>query len=314
MSLSATASVTPAAAAFLGLAFRPLEASDEATLAPLLRRHPHSLSGYTFGPLYAWAEAFDYRWALTASGVLLVSFVPEGGATRHLLQPIGPLDAAAGEALVKQARGLPYRLRIHGADREFLAAHTPFASCFSVRVDRDCANYLYRAEDLATLAGRRYAKKRNLIAQAARLFEWTVEPVTAENLAEVLAVERETCREVSRPSESLSSDCAALVRSLEQVGRFGQEAFLVRANGEPAGLTLFEVRPPDTLEIHFERALRRWKGLHQVVNQIDAKLAVERGLAWVNREEDVGDPGLRKAKQSYFPARLAESLELTLAG
>jgi hypothetical protein len=73
---------------------------------------------------------------------------------------------------------------------------------------------------------------------------------------------------------------------------------------------VFEAQSGDTAVIHFERALRRYKGLHQVVNQAAASAILERGFTFVNREEDLGDPGLRRAKESYHPVRLAEALRL----
>ncbi|MBQ4334030.1 MAG: DUF2156 domain-containing protein, partial [Myxococcaceae bacterium] len=91
-----------------------------------------------------------------------------------------------------------------------------------------------------------------------------------------------------------------------------QRGIALLIDGELAAFAIFEVVGGQMAIIHFERALRRFKGLYQVVNQQTA-LAVEAlGVPLINREEDLGEPGLRQAKLSYQPLRLEPSLMLTL--
>jgi len=308
MSRSAAASQT-AEPGSLNLGFSPLEPAHRVVLEPFLRRWPHPLSGYTFGSLLAWNRLFRFQWAFTRSGALVFSLVLDDGQ-RHLMQPVGPLDEADGRELLEAAGSLDYPLQVVAVDRQFVESHPWFVERCRVENDRACANYLYLADDLAALAGRRYSSKRNLIAQAARSYQWTVEPLgqaavpVAQELLSLLEADH------PGPSEWQRRDTVALKSALELVGDLGQEGLLVRVDGQPAALTLFEARPPDTLEIHFERALRRYKGLHQIVNRLGGQVARERGLTYVNREEDLGDPGLRQSKLSYHPARLVSAFRL----
>lgn len=297
---------------FLGLDFSPLTIEDQPDLDAFLARHPHALSGYTFATFVAWDHVFRYCWAFTPSGALLVAFrfAPDGPL--HLMQPVGPLDPATAAAIVAAGRGLDKPLAIVGVDRAFLDAQPGFVSEFVVTEEPENANYIYRASDLAELKGRRYAKKRNLIAQAEQSYRWTEEALTPEAVGDALEVMRLMAEDEPAPSESMAQDNEALRRTLHDFGRLRQDGVLLRVEGTPAGFALFERQTTDTLVIHFERARRDVKGLYQLVNRAAARAAVRDGYSFVNREEDLGDPGLRQAKASYDPIRLEMAYRLTL--
>ncbi len=302
----------PECVPFLGLDFAPLTIEDQIELEPFLARHPHALSGYTFAAFAAWDHVFRYCWAFTPSGTLLVAFrfAPDGPL--HLMQPVGPLEPATAAAIVEAGRRLDKPLAIIGVDRAFLDAQPGFVSEFVVTEEPENANYIYRASDLAQLKGRRYAKKRNLIAQAEQSLGWTAEPMTPEGIGDAFEVMRLMAEDEPPVSESMEQDNEALGRTLRDFGRLRQEGVMVRVDGAPAGFALFERQTPDTLVIHFERARRDIKGLYQLVNRAAAEAAVRGGFAFVNREEDLGDPGLRQAKASYDPLRLEMAYRLTL--
>ena len=98
--------------------------------------------------------------------------------------------------------------------------------------------------------------------------------------------------------------------TLAHFAPLGQQGTLLRVEGRPVAFSIWEPIGAKTAVIHFERALRRFKGLYQVVNQETARRIVQSGLELINREEDLGDPGLRQAKQSYHPVALLPSLSL----
>ena len=104
-------------------------------------------------------------------------------------------------------------------------------------------------------------------------------------------------------SDSMEQDNEALRRTLRDFGRLRQDGILARVDGAPAGFALFERQTPEMLVIHFERARRDFKGLYQLVNRAAAEAAVRAGFSFLNREEDLGDPGLRQSKASYDPIR-----------
>ena len=182
---------------------------------------------------------------------------------------------------------------------------------FTAVEEPDIADYMYRAEDLAYLAGKKYSKKRNLIHQFEKLYpDFSLEPITKDNahmiekccehdwsdagLSELAMYENEHTREVLR-------DFAA----------YGCTGYALRTGGEIAAFCIGEAMG-DTLIVHIEKARREYKGAFQMINCLFAKTELEKcGVRYVNREDDVGDEGLRQAKQSYFPEYMLKKFRLS---
>lgn len=299
---------------FLGLSFKGLELADQAFLEPILREHPQPLTGFTFASLAAWNTSFHYAFHLDERrSRLVLSFGNPKTGERHLLQPIGRISDEATAALLEASRALPYPLRIVGVSPPFLEAHPRIARDFTCEESRESANYVYRTEDLARLAGKRLSKKRNLIAQARRLYEWQVEPLDASSAGDCRAlVQKIVAEETPAIDDSLEREMAALDFTLRHFAALGQRGTILRVDGELAAFSIWERVSEEMVIVHFERALRRYKGLYQVINQETARRVEALGIPLVNREEDLGEPGLRQAKLSYQPLRLQPSLSLTL--
>jgi uncharacterized protein len=300
---------------FLGLDLRALELSDRPELEPFLVAHPHQLSGYTFDCLVVWRQTFRYAWAFAEPGTLIISCLLDPERDLHLMQPLGPVDGPVGERIVAAARELPYPLRIVGVDREFLERNPRFASRFDVTLERENANYVYSADDLARLPGRAFSAKRNHIAQAARAYDWTVETISEATADRGLTVLQEIRAEQEMgQGGTLREELQALEATLRLWGQLRQHGILVCVADRPAGFSIYEPQTPDTAVIHFERALRSYKGLHQVVNREVSQAIVSAGFTFVNREEDLGDEGLRRAKMSYNPVRIVDAFRMTFRG
>jgi hypothetical protein len=327
------------AARFLGVELSPVELAHGPRLTAFLARHPQALSGYTFATLIAWRGTFQYEWALigNAEEALLISCVlPGEESRRHLLQPVGTLTRETAQLLLREAAALDYPLRIVGVTDRFLEENPELLAHFDRAEDRATANYIYRAADLAELKGSRYSKKRNMLHQAEGLYRWSAEPLTPGHVPAC----RELLAELDEPAgdsvwtpaepdwssapaggarvETVSvldrmrlDESAALDFTLEHLAELDQQGIVVSVEGRPAAFSIFEPQSPGTAVVHFERAARARKGLYQLVNKVAAREIAARGFELLNREEDLGDPGLRQAKSSYHPAHLARAWTLT---
>ena len=109
----------------------------------------------------------------------------------------------------------------------------------------------------------------------------------------------------------LEWETSALKYTLRHFDEFRQQGLLVSVGTRPVAFSIYETIGPATVAVHFERALRSYKGLHQVINWETAKAVAEQGFEYINREEDMGDEGLREAKMSYHPIEVIKSHELT---
>jgi uncharacterized protein len=300
-------------ASLLARDFRPLGSSPNPELSRALAGNPQPLSGYTLGALLAWDPVFHYEWLQTGPESVLISCGVEG-EPRQLLQPVGAFGAALQQEFVAAAARSSYPLKIYGVSKGFLGAHPDFAARFSVTEDRDGANYVYTVEDLATLAGRKLAPKRNHLAQAAREYRWTARAIGPDDVPACLDLVRTLHRDLQAAglgSPSAAREVLACESALTQLVASGLRRMVIEVAGRTVAFSLWDALDSTTAEIHFERALRSYKGLYQVVNHEAAKTLFGEGFGFINREEDLGDEGLRKSKLSYHPVRLEPSHTLT---
>jgi hypothetical protein len=298
--------------AFLGQEFSAVKLSDCKGLTDFLTKYPQPLTGYTFATLAAWEPFFHYEWAFAEPEALLVSCVLEPDPRRQLMQPIGALSPRLAESLAKNAVDLRYPLKIVGVCDRFIDIHSDFIRHFEAREDRTISNYLYHTSALAKLRGRKYARKRNLLAQAESLYTWSCQPLTSALIPSCFAVLDSIMEEENpRVEGTLKRELSALKCTLQHFDEFCQQGLLISVGTRPVAFSIYEAIGPATVAVHFERALRSYRGLHQVINWETAKAVAAQGFDYINREEDLGDEGLREAKMSYHPIEIVKSHELT---
>ncbi|MFN3844259.1 MAG: DUF2156 domain-containing protein [Paracoccaceae bacterium] len=299
---------------FLGHQFRPLTLPDREMLQVYLRRYPQHVSGYTFATLAAYAPIYGILWSQVGPECLLLARRLDDD-NLHLLQPIGQPTDACCDGLLAAAELLPYRLQMVYVAKDYIDKNPRFCAHFDADEDRNSANYIYLARDLADLAGGRFAKKRNLIAQFKTLHpDWRTEPLDADCgdfcRQVLLSIAREDA--VDAEDATLAQELQALDVTMTNFAVLEQSGVLIRVAGQPVGFAIWERQNIETAVVHFEKALRSFKGLYQMVNRESARAVVAGGYHLINREEDVGDPGLRQAKISYSPIEITPVFDLTL--
>ena len=182
---------------------------------------------------------------------------------------------------------------------------------FRFHNDRDGYDYVYDINDLADLQGRTYQKKRNHINRFLQNYpDYTVEPLTDENTVEAaeLLVQWYTARELSDPLADFHMEKAAVFRALQHRAALGMEGLLLKGNGKTLAMTMGSRLSADTFDIHFEKALEEADGAYPTINREFARYlrAKYPDLLYLNREDDMGLEGLRKAKLSYSPHHMTE--------
>jgi hypothetical protein len=175
-----------------------------------------------------------------------------------------------------------------------------------VAPDRDNADYVYRVKELAELAGRRFHKKRNLIKQCLAAYRCEYEPMTPELLGECSSMQDRWCKE--RQCGHDPGLCKEYV-AINEMFRLFEELQLmggaIRVDGEIQAYAVGEELRQGTAVCHFEKAMPGFRGLGQLINQWFARYTLK-GFEFENREQDLGIPGLRQAKESYYPHHMVE--------
>jgi hypothetical protein len=273
----------------------PLTLEDRVLVSAYLHRHPPEISEHTFTNLFVWQP---YRQILFAeignSLVFLVKAAREKG--KYVL--FGPPAGAISIPEVFSAFGR----EIIGAVRiPETAAETLPAASFVATPDRDNADYVYRVTDLAELAGRHYAKKRNHIKQCLSAHTCEYIPITSGLIAECETMQENWChtRDCGR-NPGLCNEANAIAETFAHFDEFNLLGGAVRVDGAIQAFAIAEELHPGTAVWHFEKAMADIPGLGQLITQWFSRYGLA-GFDYVNREQDLGIPGMRQAKESYYP-------------
>ncbi|OGQ86598.1 MAG: hypothetical protein A2512_11030 [Deltaproteobacteria bacterium RIFOXYD12_FULL_56_24] len=287
------------------MTLRPLTLDDRLFVSEYLRRFPPEISELTFTNLFAWRHTRPV-WMDEFSESLLFFAETKKGLVL-LGNPVGPAHLTD---IFRE-----YGNRISGVERfpkEKLADQDIPEGV--IIVDRDNADYVYRREDLATLAGRHFTKKRNHINQCLAAYDCQYEIITKRNIPECLAMQDRWCAARSCKAEpGLCGEYQAIEETLSRYGELPLTGCAIRIEGNIEAFTVGEALNPSTAVTHFEKAMPQFNGLAQLINQWFAQNNLG-DFAYVNREQDLGIPGLRKAKETYAPEHMVEKVRIILLG
>jgi hypothetical protein len=275
-----------------------LELADRPTLDPLLRDLREGLSELTFAGLYCFRAAHNYRIGRLADGTIVLA-----GSDKGKCFFVCPFALPAKDLLDELFARCTCMKLVTPTQAERLRA-----AGYEVTSDRDNFDYLYHREQLATLAGRALQKKRNLVHAFERANLHRSEPLVPERVPDALAV-LEAWRQRARDL----ADYAPSRDALAHLAEFGLQGRITYVGEEPAAYALGEpVAAGSMFVVHYEKAVPELKGLYQFIN-MDLVRALPAEVAFINREQDLGDPGLRQAKLTYRPCGFVEKYRVRCA-
>lgn len=288
--------------------FKHIELKDKESFEYYLYKYSSfCLSSYTFSSLISWNRVYKYTWAVV-DDTLLIKFTAPEKNQEQFMQPIGEFPEVLQEKLLQFAETLEYKLSFYGVSNAFISKFPKFVSNFTRIEHREMDNYVYKTEDLALLNGSDYQAKRNLINQFESNYNWSSESITSDNTSDCLSVINKIySKEELNSNMYLAYELNALNYVLKYFSELKEEGVLIRINNEPVAFAIFEHLNNSTCVVHFEKAIREFKGLYQLVNRETAIQIRNKGCEFINREEDLGIEGLRKAKLSYHPTKLCTS-------
>lgn len=227
--------------------------------------------------------------------------------------PIGQGDIQPVlEAIIEDARqrNIPCCFTgMNELDRQLLEQLYP--GQFRIQPDRNGFDYVYNIDDLADLKGRKFQKKRNHINRFRENFpDWRVEPMTADHLPALreMAAQWYANRQQTDPLGSYTLEQIALDRALSDPESLGMEGLVLLDGDQVLAFTMGSQMRNDTFDVHFEKAREDADGAYPAINQQFAAYIRQKypQVRFLDREDDMGLEGLRKAKLSYCPDHLIE--------
>jgi len=279
--------------------FVPLSLDQKNILHPRLSLTADGVSEFTFSSLYLFRSRYRYRICRGApDGGFIISGVQEGARNGKFFMT--PCEAPAPDVLESLFATHDYWKNISETVLESFRQRrdaSPAAFEITANEDRDNFDYLYPRPELAELKGKKFHKKKNLVNQFLHAYSHEQKPLTIELVPHALEV-----LEQWRQDRSADGDYLAAKEALERFDSLALRGSLFYADGKPAAYCLGEsVAKGKIFAIHFEKAVDRYKGIYQFMNQAFAA-SLPNFFTYVNMEQDLGDAGLRQAKMTYRPS------------
>lgn len=297
---------------------KPIQLSDKQWMDPLLAAADMRGCHQNFTNIFVWAKTFNQRVAKFNDYLI----VKNGHNTddQSFFFPAGSGDVKPVlEAMLQDSVETGHSFVLTGVSPENRAVlDTLFPEAFVYTEQRDNFDYLYTVEKLVNLSGKKLHGKRNHIARFKENNpDWVFEPITAENLPECWQMNKEWCIiNGCRENEQLADEFGAVRTSFDNFFALGLEGGLLRAGGRVVAYTMGEPLNSDTYNTHIEKAFSDIQGAYPMINREFAAYIQQRHpqILYINREEDMGNEGLRKAKLSYQPDRLEEKYRAVYKG
>lgn len=289
------------------LTFEAITLKNRDKMMDVLSRGHRASTEYSFASNFIWREVYDLS-ASVCQDMLIIRSNEQ--APTYIFPSGGGQIKPVMDALLAHERQSGRKLSVNTIvpeDAEKLMALYPDAFVFEN--NRDGHDYLYETESLISLSGKKLSSKRNHINRFEEMQQdWQLEPITADNVDEVREMNRQWCTEMNcKESKSLSMEHMAVEQALIHMQPLQLDGALIRSRGQILAFALGEPLNDDTYIVHAEKAKADVQGAYQIINREFAAMYAKDYL-FINREDDAGDEGLRKAKLSYRPVRMVEKL------
>jgi hypothetical protein len=292
--------------------FVPLELKDQEVFQTFFSAYRPEISELTFTNLFIWRSHYKFQWSIYRDWLVIISVEGEYGT--FAIEPIGPspryeitrlvLEWMRDEKNVKNSR-------IERADNR-IVEEVRGINGISVEPTRDHFDYVYLRDDLVKLGGNRYRSKRNHINQLVRAYSYRYEQLAPDHINDCIAVQEKWC--LLRRCEDdmdLIGEWDAVKEILRCYMNLNVQGAVITIENKVVAFTIGQMLNENTAVIHIEKADPEIPGLYPVINQQFCENNWQ-GVRYINREQDLGIPGLREAKLSYYPDHMVNKFRITL--
>lgn len=292
--------------------FKPVELEDRQFITDLLRAHSPETSELTFTNLFIWRKPCNYRWSVHKDWLYITGINSNG--SYFALEPVGPAGRAdiavlLLEWLADEKMAASSIERAGGGFVHELEGLTQITA----EETREHFDYVYLTSDLIDLPGGGFRNKRNYINQFHRAYgSYSYEPLEDRHIGACMELQEQWCT-YRRCDDDLNllGEWEAVKEALVNFRALDVAGAVISLDGIVKAFTIGEAMRGDMAVVHIEKADPEIPGLYQLINQ-QFCARQWRGARFINREQDLGVPGLRKAKLSYNPHHFVEKYRVSL--
>lgn len=293
--------------------FRKAELKDKELITEFFRNHTSRSCERTFTNVYLWARFYNVTFALVEDALVFRSEDEEGYAFAF---PAGEPEHVkrAIQVLIRYSKERDMAFRMYNVTPDNYEAMCQwYPDRFRIEYNEDIADYVYESEKLATLSGKKLHSKRNHINKFKSVYadRWSYEPITKDNLEDCFQMALKWRNENGcDDDEEKNAEICVTLNSLRLFEELELVGGILKVDGEIVAFTIGEPICEDTFVVHIEKAFADIDGAYTMINQQFVQNACM-NYKYINREEDTGAEGLRKAKRSYRPVFMVEKGTVT---
>ena len=292
------------------LNFRKLTWQDKDNYTGYFQSSPVHYAEYSFVCLWSWQHSYPLEIAQSDSPIC---WLRSNGPFPGIFGPSGNWDAVTDwdrELSNFNAGDVIYDVPAKVMELLSTRKNLRFTE------DRDQHEYVYSVKDLIALKGKAFAHKRNRVRAFLDGYEWDYYPITPADFDEIMSFQEKwrAHRMLTMNQDeaaSLSDEDIAIQTAFKNWEEFGLMGGMLKVDGEIIAYTIAEELDAENIDIRYEKAVPEYAGSYQALHYMFLR---EQGskYTWVNREEDMGEPGLREAKMSYNPAFMLEKYQMEI--
>lgn len=271
--------------------FKPVTLYDREIFKKYYKFEESIGSHYSFTNSFIWQKGYNVKYAVV-DGFLCVSACFTDKPYYTFPAGEGDIEGVLAKLIENAGEHIVFS-QLTEKEAEYLKTHFGFKTFINL----DIAEYVYETEKLIKLSGKAYHQKKNHLNSFIKNYEYTFEEINADNISDAKAfclrsIEKYTDRDNERDS---------IHRLLDNFFELELTGAVIWVDGKIVAATTGEMLNPETAVIHLEKADTSYSGSYAAINNLFAKNCFP-NTKYINREEDMGIEGLRKAKQSYRPA------------
>lgn len=281
------------------LNFKKISLQDKDVLKKLLGNNADRICENTPGLILTW-DVEDGRYMAVENDTLYIATLSENKADFNF--PVGA-DSDALDKIAEYCKANDLALSFsYLSENQKNLLERKFAC--NVKYDRDWSDYIYLADDLKNLSGKKYHGQKNHVNRFIKDYpDHVFLPFEAGLVPEILRFSEKFYEEKQSDNKLFLEDKKLFFRMLDEAEKIGQLGGVLKSDDEVVAVSFGEI-VGDTLYVHYEKALRSCPGSYAMINYLFAN-RYAKNATYINREEDCGDEGLREAKSALHPVLLA---------
>lgn len=292
---------------FTTFGFKEITIQDNEIFFPIFKSTHPEISEYTFSNLFMWRNYYKFEWKRINNTINLISCKdPE---KIYAFPPIGNDIQKAIDELLLISKESKKPLEFHRVPKSMLeniSNYLPKDKKIEVIEDRNNWDYVYETQSLINLAGQDFFNIRKKLNKVKREHPYNIVRLNPDTIKDCLNLQEEWCNiRHCDENPSLKNEDLAIKELFNNWSILKFDGIVITIQDKIQAYSLGEPLNPDTFVTHIEKANPEMFGLYQAINQAFAE-TLAKDFKYINREQDLGEEGLRNAKTNYHPVKMIE--------